>query len=763
MRGKRAIGYLITGILFTLLFARCGGGGGGGGAASTTSGTVGGASPVVSTVAATSITENSALLNATVIPNGSPTTYWFEYGTDPSFAVYGSTVGQSAGSGVGTVPVSFTLNGLSPGVTYYYRIYALNDAGGSRGSGAHFMTSYPDTPPATITLAATGVTTTEATVNATVTANGLATNAWFEWGQDVNLATFSTTPSMGIGSSTTSQSFNRTLTGLTPGVAYYYRVAASNIAGETKGGIASVTPGGAPSVVTLSATSVLSSSADLNANVTPNGTATDAWFEWGTSSSLSSYSVTSTQSIGSGTAAQPVVASLSSLSVGATYYFRIAAVNATGTAKGTIVSFTPTSAPSAATLPATAVGGTSGVLQGSAVANGLNTYAWFELGLASDLTGGDNTVQVYVGHDNVAQSVSYAATLLTPGTTYYYRLVASNAAGTVYGDIASFTPGAAPAVSTLTASSISATAATINGNANPHGLDTQAWFEWGTNSDLAGSSSTTPASVGSGTAVQTFSFPLTGLSGGTYYFRAVASNATGTTRGGIVPFVAADPVPVETKFMDDFGTDTTERASDLTPPDPHIIDYYLTTGGYTVGVYGSYAIDPAFIVPGIGEGFVYDAANQRGKAHMSVNHGVTVYRNLPALTEGVFSVDFWAAQKYGDGAAFLLRLKQDGSHYYEITNGVNDGWGAVPHIRKVVGGVAIDTKEYTNYYAQSGGSGEPYLIKVTFSPAQVTWEAFGYTYTYFDPSANAIAVSAVEMDFWQQDAYIDNVLLQGAP
>jgi len=121
---------------------------------------------------------------------------------------------------------------------------------------------------------------------------------------------------------------------------YYYRVAASNGSGTTRGNIASFTPGAAPAVTTLAATSVGATTATLNGNATANGLATNAWFEWGTDPALASYASTSVQSLGSGTTVQHASAGLSGLSTGTTHFYRIVASNNTGTSKGTIVSFT---------------------------------------------------------------------------------------------------------------------------------------------------------------------------------------------------------------------------------------------------------------------------------------------------------------------------------------------------------------------------------------------------------------------------------------
>ncbi len=92
------------------------------------------------------------------------------------------------------------------------------------------------------------------------------------------------------------------------------------------------------------ATSVTTSGAVLNGGVNPNGLATTAWFEWGTSPTLATFSSTTSQSLGSGTTSQAVTATLSGLTSGTPYYFRVAASNSSGTSKGSIASFSTTAA-----------------------------------------------------------------------------------------------------------------------------------------------------------------------------------------------------------------------------------------------------------------------------------------------------------------------------------------------------------------------------------------------------------------------------------
>jgi murein DD-endopeptidase MepM/ murein hydrolase activator NlpD len=100
-----------------------------------------------------------------------------------------------------------------------------------------------------------------------------------------------------------------------------------------------------PDVTTTAAGTVTSTTAILGGSVNPQGTVTNAWFEYGTSSTLSSYYSSSPQLIGSGNSRASVYETLSGLNPNTIYYFRAAASNNAGTSKGAIQSFTTSATP----------------------------------------------------------------------------------------------------------------------------------------------------------------------------------------------------------------------------------------------------------------------------------------------------------------------------------------------------------------------------------------------------------------------------------
>ena len=94
--------------------------------------------PNASTTGASPTTPSAAAVTGIVNPNAESTSYYFQYGTTPS---YGSTTqGQAVGSGRAAVNVSATLSGLNSATTYHYRVAASNAWGTTYGPDRSFTT-----------------------------------------------------------------------------------------------------------------------------------------------------------------------------------------------------------------------------------------------------------------------------------------------------------------------------------------------------------------------------------------------------------------------------------------------------------------------------------------------------------------------------------------------------------------------------------------------------------------------------------------------
>jgi hypothetical protein len=200
------------------------------------------------------------------------------------------------------------------------------------------------------------------------------------------------------------------------------------------------------------------------------------------------------------------------------------------------------------TMPTVNTGGASNItttgaqLSGSVNPNGFITTYHFDYGLTT--TYGSSTLSASAGSGTSALSVNATVSGLTSGSVYHYRLVASNSGGTTSGSDQVLTAGTPPpAVSTLGASSITATGGQLNGSVNPNGFSTTYHFEYGPTTTYG--SSTQSGSAGSGTSSVSVDATLSGqTSGNVYHYRLVAANSGGTTNGSDTAFTT--PVIVRT-------------------------------------------------------------------------------------------------------------------------------------------------------------------------------------------------------------------------
>jgi len=99
----------------------------------------------------------------------------------------------------------------------------------------------------------------------------------------------------------------------------------------------------------------------------------------------------------------------------------------------------------------------------------------------------------------------------------------------------------APTVTTLAATSITGTSATLNGSVNPNGASTTVTFNWGLTASYGNTIAGTPGTVTGGSPTTVLA-NLTGLAPvTTYHFRCVGVNSAGTTYGNDLTFTTCQP------------------------------------------------------------------------------------------------------------------------------------------------------------------------------------------------------------------------------
>jgi hypothetical protein len=136
-------------------------------------------SPAVTTRAHSGVTDTSAVLHGSVNPNGSATTYYFQWGLTSAYGV--QSVARSAGHGTKAVAVKDTATALIPGTAYHYRLVATNAAGTTVGVDRAF-TSAGNPPPSVATGPSTAISKNGATVTAVISPNKQATTYYFQYG-----------------------------------------------------------------------------------------------------------------------------------------------------------------------------------------------------------------------------------------------------------------------------------------------------------------------------------------------------------------------------------------------------------------------------------------------------------------------------------------------------------------------------------------------------------------------------------------------------
>ena len=392
---------------------------------------------VLKTEAATEINRTSARLNASYLGTNQATDYYFEYGTSTS---YGSrfpvATELTQGPTTETTQISALVSALQPDTAYHFRVVAKNSLGTTIGQDLEFKT--PLAVNAVTTDDATDLTRTSATLNGSYDGATNDTPAGpledfqyhFEWGQTTSYG--NSTPVANGGALAGTVEVSAPISGLAVQLPtsqpYHYRLVVSNSKGTSYG--ADHTFKTAPPLLpVISGTEVVTverTAASFTARINPGEGPTVYMFEYGTSGPL--VSIPATGPLPGDLDDHVVSVDVGGLKPGTRYRFRAVAINFTGTARGPELSFTTPDAPKIETAGVSSTGQTSARLTASVIANGSPTSVHFQYGPSASY--GTGTAAVQIGSDLFSRGVAGDATGLAPGTTYHFRVVAANAAGT---------------------------------------------------------------------------------------------------------------------------------------------------------------------------------------------------------------------------------------------------------------------------------------------------------------------------------------------
>lgn len=470
------------------------------------------ASPTMLSMPATGVTQTQATLNGTFNANGtSPMDVRFEYGTTTKlgkFTTYNTQV-SAYGS------YSDTITGLAPNTTYYFRAMGVNATSPDYGTILDFTTSGYGMPSA-ITLPATNISQTQATLNGTFNSNGLSVDTWFEYGISSSLSGSSSTNI--ISQSSTNGNMSETLSGLSPNTTYYFR-AVSRSAGGTKRSnaiLSFVTSNGG---YTPTNNCVINNFAPNTYNVSSGGTVYISWNTTNcTNATLSPSGYQSTNR---------------------TNY----AVYPNGTTRYTLNAYNGSTSDS---RQFTVTVGNYNPNYNCRIdyfrSNTYNVTSGSPAYLSWDSSNCSYLTLSPSGYDSDSES-RYRVYPSYPSTTYRLRgpngatdsitiYVDRNNNGGGNGCLGCSNGNDRPIVTTHSVSNVTSTSAVLHGYANGNGKTIDIWFEYGTTPNLSSSTSSNY-----GGYITNANGALGGLiPSTTYYYRLAARNSYGTTYGDIMSF-----------------------------------------------------------------------------------------------------------------------------------------------------------------------------------------------------------------------------------
>jgi hypothetical protein len=283
-----------------------------------------------------------------------------------------------------------------------------------------------------------------------------------------------------------------------------------------------------PDVETGAASNVLEESATVAGTVNPDGIAvTECVFEYG---ETTAYGKTApcVPGPGAGTAPVAVSSQLDGLEPDTTYHYRLKAGNHEGSDESEDETLVTEGVPTVENESASETSQTTTKLEGEVNPHGFDTTYHFEYG---ETTAYGTSVPIPdedIGAGSVNVPVNVKFSDLHAGTTYHYRVVATNSQGVTRGFDKSLTTVPSAEITDVSASGISSTGATLSAKINPLENATSYQFEYGTSTAYGASVPVAPVGIGEGDSAVAVTQAIAGLQPNTtYHFRVVASNTLG--------------------------------------------------------------------------------------------------------------------------------------------------------------------------------------------------------------------------------------------
>lgn len=383
--------------------------------------------PTATTKAASSVTRQTATLNADVNPTIAGATVYFTYGAGSNLDQHTTSTklaGNSLSDPNRVHSFQAAISGLRPLTKYSFKLVATNLYGSATTSVLTFETSEV---PSVTTGGVSQVATNSATISGSVTPYA-STTAYFEFGTDTGYGATTATTNVDPGSDAVSLS--APLTGLSVGTTYHYRLVANNVNGTTRGADQSFRTTSPPIVQTGGPTEVSSDEATVSGSVNPFGQDTSVYFEYGTTDVYGSS--TDTVDVGSGNDSLVLAAPIGGLSPHTAYHYRLVAANASGTTYGADSTLTTSAAPATGSSAPGRTGSASSSRSAHSTPIVISTGTVSSTPSASTST----SATVSAHPSTTTPGASAAGTTAAPGSTLEFGQGTGGLPGSFAGDIA---------------------------------------------------------------------------------------------------------------------------------------------------------------------------------------------------------------------------------------------------------------------------------------------------------------------------------------
>jgi alpha-tubulin suppressor-like RCC1 family protein len=650
------------------------------------------AQPFTFTQPAGPVRETNAVLRGMVVPNGLPTTAWFEWGTDANYGQVTASV--DLGDGSQTVHISTPVINIQSGPTYHYRAVSSNSLGVIYGENQVFTSfgtpftwgqlgSAPAAPASlsnVVAIAAGNNHCLALKVDGSIT--GWGNNSF---GKSIAPADLTNALAIAAGAS---HSLALTDNGI---IAW-----GLNTSGETN------VPPNLTDVVQIAAGG--SHSLALNADGTVVG--------WGLNSSGQT-----NVPVGLSNVVQVAAGTSHSLALKADGTVAAWGLGSSGQTN-VPVDLSNIVAVAAANLHSLALKRDGTIIAWGSNVNGVTNVP----ALLNNITA------IAGGMTHGAALTRFGSALTWSSSTTFNAVPArpNNTVAIAAGNLFSVALQAPQAFAfTQTAGPISTTNATLNGMITPNGLDTVAWFEWGTNGGL--DQRTETLNIGSGAIVSHTNATIAGLvANAVYEFRVVASNLTGVKYGETRKFTTGRRIATWGRIAaPDFNTPVPPAglsnvvniaAGDYgglaVVADGTITTWGLTTWGFKMGN------PPAGLsnIVGVAGGRDLNVALKADRTVLAWQSATSVPINLPAAITNVVAISA------GDTHGMTLRA-----------NGTLAGWGGL---------TPLTPPGVSNVVAIS--SGDTFCLALKNDGTVTVWGTFDFGQVVAPPTGlrDVIAIAA---------------------